>query len=501
MRAGRLPGVVSWLSLGLAALVPAAALTIPGSVAVARADRVIVVDPAVPVDSTVDPRSRASVMASLPRLRRLARVPSAWSGDTGTCRAGDTSADFKQAVLDTVNWYRNMVGAPDAVLVPEYNRQAQEAALMMAAASKLSHAPSRDWPCWTESGSAGAGSSNLFLGPNGPEAVHGYIDDSGTNNTSVGHRWWILRPATRQIGTGDTDRSNALHVTGNAWYTAGPAVGWPSPGYFPAEMLPSSRRWSFFPPDETGEWDLSGAQVVVSGPGGPVATTTIDRSGDRVVWEMPASESIRVPAADTRYEVSVSGAVNGQNDADVATFRYSLVLVPGLPPHTQITAGPANRVSSGSATFRFTPDSDATCRLDTGRWRACWSPKRYTGLEEGSHVFAVRARNEWGWDRTPATLDFTVVKPDPRPRLEVHARAVRKASRIRLDVDPDRAHGSYSVQVHQRGRGRWTTVRTLRTKSSRDQRVINLPAGRYRIVAPAQLGFLAGRSNTVRLAK
>ena len=208
---------------------------------------IITIAPAAPVDATVDPRARDSVMQSFKQMAALAEVPSGWTGNKAACSAGETTAAFKQATLDTVNWYRNMVGLPDATFSAEYNRLAQGAALMMTAAGMLSHSPGPDWPCYSQEGSTGAGSSNLALGASGPNAIQMYINDPGSNNVSVGHRWWVLRPGAQVFGTGDTEDSNALHVTANPWPGIEPAVTWPKPGYFPAEGLPTSGRWSFAP--------------------------------------------------------------------------------------------------------------------------------------------------------------------------------------------------------------------------------------------------------------
>jgi hypothetical protein len=49
------------------------------------------------------------------------------------------------------------------------------------------------------------------------------------------------------------------------------------------------------------------------------------------------------------------------------------------------------------------------CRLDTGAWSACTSPKAFTGLSDGSHTFAVRAIDNVGnVDGTPAAYAWTV---------------------------------------------------------------------------------------------
>jgi len=48
------------------------------------------------------------------------------------------------------------------------------------------------------------------------------------------------------------------------------------------------------------------------------------------------------------------------------------------------------------------------CRLDRAAWSPCRSPKRFSQLEQGRHVFRVRARKAGAVDPSPATRAFTV---------------------------------------------------------------------------------------------
>lgn len=168
-----------------------------------------------------------------------------WTGNIANCVAGTTSVEYQQRVIDQISYFRNMVGLNSVTLAPNQAGN-QQAALMMAANGQLSHSPPSTWKCYSASNSAG--SSNLTLGVNGIGAINLYMDDWGDFNYHVGHRRWVLNPNTGIFGTGDVPGSNSLAV----WLGgsgSGPAAGyvaWPSPGYFPAQVLPSgSNRWSF----------------------------------------------------------------------------------------------------------------------------------------------------------------------------------------------------------------------------------------------------------------
>lgn len=61
-------------------------------------------------------------------------------------------------------------------------------------------------------------------------------------------------------------------------------------------------------------------------------------------------------------------------------------------PDTYITAGPSHEGDAG--TFKFTATSSPAsfqCRVDSGWWSSCSSPRHYSGLKDGQHSFEVRA--------------------------------------------------------------------------------------------------------------
>jgi hypothetical protein len=61
-------------------------------------------------------------------------------------------------------------------------------------------------------------------------------------------------------------------------------------------------------------------------------------------------------------------------------------------PGVEITAGPSATVPSSDATFAFQSSSDSAsfeCSLDGSAYEPCTSPKSYSGLDNGAHVFSV----------------------------------------------------------------------------------------------------------------
>ncbi|HEX2741842.1 MAG TPA: Ig-like domain-containing protein, partial [Rubrobacter sp.] len=120
--------------------------------------------------------------------------------------------------------------------------------------------------------------------------------------------------------------------------------------------------------------------------------------------------------ADGRI-VAAGSAESEDGDYDVAIARYHPI-TDNTPPNTTITSGPSGAVNSTSATFAFVssePGSKFQCSLDGATFSACSSPKSYSSLNDGSHLFGVRAIDASGnTDQTPAQRSFTVDTRAPK---------------------------------------------------------------------------------------
>jgi hypothetical protein len=82
------------------------------------------------------------------------------------------------------------------------------------------------------------------------------------------------------------------------------------------------------------------------------------------------------------------------------------------PPDTTITSAPADPSTATSASFVFNSSkagSTFECKLDSGAYASCTSPRSYSGLTTGSHTFSVRATDPAGnTDASPATWTGTI---------------------------------------------------------------------------------------------
>jgi len=307
-----------------------------------------------------------------------AEVASQWNGDVDTGNAGTLGADYLNAIVARINAYRWMAGLPGGVTanIAAQNFNAQQAALMMSANNQLSHTPPSSWVDYTTAGADGASHSNLALGASGTDAIDLYMVDTGSNNTAVGHRRWLLYPPTQTMGVGDIPVSFSFFdpngpYPANAVYVIQPqaapspsvtTVAWPPAGFVPAPLMPA--RWSL---QTTLNADFSHATVSVTQNGVPqqveILSTAGGFGGQAIVWDMPNAPA---PAAGQQvvYAVLVTNVlVNGQPQSfsyTTTSFDPSttsaLEPVPAEVEFVQPTAG----TSAGSATILVARNMDAS---------------------------------------------------------------------------------------------------------------------------------------------
>ena len=170
---------------------------------------------------------------------------------------------------------------------------------------------------------------------------------------------------------------------------------------------------------------VPGSTPRVSAPSGDIVTTTdlnsaslflsASREGryecslDGAGWQPCQPGALRYSNLGLgTHEFRVRGSVDGEVIPEIVqTWRY----VPAAPT---ITRGPAKPGTSRKALFRFRTITglSAECKLDRGPWRACRSPKRYSGLKTGRHTFRVRQlfgelvspESHWTWKVRARTL-------------------------------------------------------------------------------------------------
>jgi hypothetical protein len=82
---------------------------------------------------------------------------------------------------------------------------------------------------------------------------------------------------------------------------------------------------------------------------------------------------------------------------NISTIPSSLMVnLDMTAPISTISSSPSSVINSTSASFVFTATdnnaiSDYQCKIDSGSYASCTSPKGYSSLSEGSHTFSVKA--------------------------------------------------------------------------------------------------------------
>jgi len=192
-----------------------------------------------------------------------------WSGNVASCDPGDISENGRANALRVLNLYRWLADMPPVTTDPTMDKQAQACALLQKANNSLSHTPPMTWTCYMAEGATAAGRCNISTGP-GVQSVDGYMVDPG-NDTTIGHRRWILSNSFGPTGLGSTDRHSCMMTFGKS-KVGKPWMAWPSPGIIPVQAMTPQRifRTSV---DATG-WtiqsdtiNLASAQVTVTSAG------------------------------------------------------------------------------------------------------------------------------------------------------------------------------------------------------------------------------------------
>ncbi len=176
---------------------------------------------------------------------------------------------------------------------------------------------------------------------------------------------------------------------------------------------------------------------------------------DNGAWTACAGEVTFTDLADGPHVVRVR-AVDSVGNTGLARRDWN---VDRTAPVTTLTAKPDATTTAFNARFAFTADeAGATfeCRIDGGPWRTCSSAHRITGLNRGSHAFAVRATDRLGNVGEAVSHSWKIVAPTPKGLVP----NVKIKRRVKLDRD---------------GTARLATVKC--------------PEGRCRVKAPKRVAF------------
>ena len=116
------------------------------------------------------------------------------------------------------------------------------------------------------------------------------------------------------------------------------------------------------------------------------------------------------------FEVRATDAA-GNVETTPATYTWTVLDGDITASDTVLGQRPPLTTTANTATFEFTATeagSTFECKLDTGAWAACTTPKTYTGLSVATHTFQVRAVDAaQNRDPSPASYTWTVQAAAP----------------------------------------------------------------------------------------
>ncbi len=204
------------------------------------------------------------------------------------------------------------------------------------------------------------------------------------------------------------------------------------------DATPATRSWtitSTTPP--AGDTTPPQTQISASPPASTTATTatfTFKSSETGSTFTCKLDDGTWVPCSGSSetysslsegaHEFAVRAAdAAGNVDTTPATESWTITSITPpadtTPPQTQISAGPPPSTTATTATFTFSSSesgSSFACKLDSGSWGSCASPKPYSSLVVGAHQFSVRATDAAGnVDTTPATESWTITSTTEPP--------------------------------------------------------------------------------------
>ncbi len=305
----------------------------------------------------VDPMNRTDVLA----FYQTAFIASenyaanmAWTGSVAGGTAGTTSSAFKEDVRRRINFYRALSGLPaDITFDATKSAKCQEAALMFARNSNLSHTPPVNWIYYTANAAEAANASNIALGTYGPGSVDAYMRDDGGGNEVVGHRRWLHYSKAQFMATGDVPfenpyyGANAIWVIGN--FKAAPTpkfVAWPNKGFVPFGLVPA--RWSLsYPGANFASATVTMTQGVTNISTTIISQTTTNVADNTIVWEPTGIVS---SGPDTPYTVTVAG-ISGSGVP--TSYSYTVTLFdPNVLGDSAVIIGVNNPPTLG-ATYNF----------------------------------------------------------------------------------------------------------------------------------------------------
>jgi hypothetical protein len=121
--------------------------------------------------------------------------------------------------------------------------------------------------------------------------------------------------------------------------------------------------------------------------------------------------------SQSSHTFSVKAQDSAGNQSTATSFTWNIDTT--APPSPTLVSTPSNLTKQTSATFSFI-DSEAGvgffCQLDGSAYTVCTSPTNYSGINQGSHTFSVKAQDPAGNQSLATSFTWTIdTTAPPKP--------------------------------------------------------------------------------------
>ncbi len=302
-----------------------------------------------------------------------------------------------------------------------------------------------------------AGTTKLISAPSGvPEMDSGDMSLAGM--TADASHAFMLGTERLTADDGDSVQDVYERSGGTTRLVSKPAAGVPDPGtgtVFFGGNSPDGSRVFFTTTDKMTADDLDTNR-----------RDTFERTAGTTTLAVKPSG---VPDPDTGDVNVVGQAANGtrlffqtiqrMTPDDNDTDRQDIYMgADSLPPQTTITAGPSGTTGDSTPSFSFSSNEGGStfqCKVDSGSFALCSSPKTVAALADGPHTFQVRARDPGGnLDLSPATRAFDVEAVDATaPDTEItkgpkkKVRTKKRKKKVKFEFSSDDPSASFECSL------------------------------------------------------
>lgn len=205
----------------------------------------------------------------------------------------------------------------------------------------------------------------------------------------------------------------------------------------PASLTNSTSASFVFLGTDTGGGSIASYQCAIDG-------------GSFAVCSSPKSY---LSLSASAHVFSVKAIDTAGNVGNTTTYNWT---VDTTTPMASILSGPSSLTNSTSATYTFSatapPSGSITgyeCNVDAGGWTSCSSPKTYSGLSAGAHVFSVRSIDNNGNRSSASSQSWVIDTTAPVLSIDTKPTSINNLTSAQFSFSATDANGiaSYSCKL------------------------------------------------------